>query len=55
MISIYSEHKAVITTFRPVRSIIVYGQEKEERIINSSPVRLIIGGRPSCYDRQDCL
>ena len=45
MISAYREDKAVITIFAPVRIIVMLDHEKVDITTNSSPVRLIVGGR----------
>lgn len=38
-------YRAVISMLRPVRMIVKLDQEKVDRIMNSSPTRLIVGGR----------
>lgn len=45
MISTYREDKAVITIFSPVRVIVMLDHEKVDITTNSSPIRLIVGGR----------
>lgn len=43
--SMNSVYRAVINMFKPVRIIVRLHQEKVERIMYSSPIRLIVGGR----------
>ena len=45
MISMYREYKAVITMFVPIRIIVMLDLEKVDITTNSSPIRLIVGGR----------
>lgn len=44
-ISMYSVYSAVMSTFIPVKMIVKFDQEKVEVMINSSPTRLIDGGK----------
>ena len=44
MISIYSEYKAVITIFSPIRIIVILDREKVDITTNSSSIRLIVWG-----------
>ena len=45
MINMYREYKAVITIFAPIRIILMLDHEKVYITTNSSPIRLIVGGR----------
>ena len=42
---VYREFKAVITIFAPIRIIVMLDHEKVDVTTNSSPIRLIVGGR----------
>lgn len=45
MVSIYREYRAVMMMFVPIRAIVMFDHEKVAIITNSSPIRLIDGGR----------
>lgn len=41
----YREYRAVITIFTPIRIIVMLDHEKVDITTNSSPIKLIVGGR----------
>lgn len=45
VMSMYREYRAVITIFVPMRMIDMEDQENVDITTNSSPIRLIVGGR----------
>ena len=45
VISIYIEYRDIITILVPIRIIVRFDHEKVDITTNSSPVRLIVGGR----------
>lgn len=45
VISIYREYRVVITMFVPIRMMVRFDHENMDIITNSSPIRLIVGGR----------
>lgn len=45
IISMYREYRAVITIFIPIRIIVMLDHEKVDITTNSSPIKLIVGGR----------
>ena len=45
VISMYREYRAVITIFSPNRIIVILDHEKVDITTNSSPIRLIVGGK----------
>lgn len=45
MVNIYREYRAVIMMFVPIRMMVIFDHEKEAMITNSSPIRLIDGGK----------
>lgn len=45
IISMYREYRAVITIFTPIRIIVMLDHEKVDITTNSSPIKLIVGGR----------
>lgn len=50
VMSIYSEYRAVISIFNPIRMIVVFDQENEDSTMRISPIRLMVGGRAR-FDR----
>ena len=45
VINMYREYRAVMMMFTPIRMIVVLDHENEVITTNSSPIRLIVGGR----------
>ena len=41
----HREYRAVITIFTPIRIIVMLDHEKVDITTNSSPIKLIVGGR----------
>lgn len=44
-VNMWSEYRAVINILSPVNMMVKLDQEKEARIVSSSPIKLIVGGR----------
>lgn len=44
-VNICREYRAVINILNPVNIIVKLDQEKEAKIVNSSPIKLIVGGK----------
>lgn len=45
VISIYREYRAVMVIFTPIRTMVMLDHENEAITTNSSPIRLIVGGK----------
>lgn len=45
VINMYSVYRAVMSIFKPVRIMVRFDQENVDKIIYSSPTRLIVGGK----------
>lgn len=45
VISMYREYRAVIRMFVPIRTIVKFDHENVDITTNSSPIKLIVGGR----------
>ena len=45
VISMYIEYRAVITMLVPIKIMVKFDHEKVDITTNSSPIRLIVGGR----------
>lgn len=44
-VNIYNEYRAVISMLNPVNIMVKLDQEKAAKIVNNSPIRLMVGGR----------
>lgn len=45
VISIYNEYRAVMMMLVPIRMMVILDHENEAITTNSSPIRLMVGGR----------
>lgn len=45
VISIYREYRAVIVMLTPIKIMVILDHENEDITTNSSPTKLIVGGR----------